>query len=263
MAKKQKKLSGIEKTKHKMRLEKEHTAKGQKEALGLTQETKGLKKLIGLSGLFWIKLVLLALFPLAFFMYSPLLFPVCLAYAGTFFIAWNLEKKANAGVKKDSRIKIPKLDAIFAIALIGFTMLCGLIVGATGETGMFEDKTNEQIRSEFSANRVDAAEIIEASGLTLSGAKKNTIQTFSMFTGYRTYFVPQYTSLFGFGNQVAFQPGSDSENKYSGTLIVRRDNGSELTRITVTRATGLPHLKGFNLFLLVFNTVILAAICGF
>jgi hypothetical protein len=269
MANTQKKMTPVERTKHRMRLEAERSEKERKEALGLAETEDGAKRRFGLNGLLIMKIVLLCLFPIAFFMYSPLLLPVAAAYAATFFIARGLQHKVNQNLKKGG-IKLFKLDAIFAVALVGVALLGGIVFSSTSEQSVFEgDRTKIEsvLKTNFGQSSIQkTADVIEKEGLNINRHARNTMQIFSLGTGERELFIFKYTSLFGFGSQVAVEGRIEATEETAGipgNLIVKADDGAQLASLTLTedRKTGLHTgaTKGFLNFIVVLNTALIVA----
>lgn len=87
-----------------------------------------------------IKLILIAAIPAVYFLCSPLLAVVVLAYFGLIVVTDNIEKNFNLGLKKDLRIHLPKTDSLLCLLLVIITV-AGVVVSSVSMTqkgGMFE-----------------------------------------------------------------------------------------------------------------------------
>ena len=60
-----------------------------------------------------IKIILIAAIPVVYFICSPLLVLVVLAYFGLIVITNNIERNYNLGLKKELHIHLPKTDSLF------------------------------------------------------------------------------------------------------------------------------------------------------
>lgn len=87
-----------------------------------------------------LKLGCIILIPIIYFVYSPLLILVLLAYASFFFLTIMAERKLNKSVIKKNHITIPKFDS--AIALV-------IVIIAT--VGIFFANNSNQKRSTFAS----------------------------------------------------------------------------------------------------------------
>ncbi|MGD9901267.1 MAG: hypothetical protein AB7S44_01880 [Spirochaetales bacterium] len=67
---------------------------------------------------FIIKIVLIALVPIFYFVYSPLLFLIMLAWIGLFFLSNIAEKNMNKSFIKSRQIHISKFDSAIALIII-------------------------------------------------------------------------------------------------------------------------------------------------
>ena len=80
-----------------------------------------------------IKIVLIAAIPAVYFLCSPLLILVVLAYFGLIVITRNIEKNFNLGLKKDLRIRLPKADSLLCLLLVIITA-AGVAVSSVSMT---------------------------------------------------------------------------------------------------------------------------------
>lgn len=122
---------------------------------------KKQKKVMSLKTFKIIKLCLITALPAAYFIYSMALLPLCILYAIMFFIAGSIERNANRNLKKEYCISISKIDSVFAFIAVAITA-AGLILSFASTSmkgGMFEGKTDEEIKAEMEEKGLDSAEI--------------------------------------------------------------------------------------------------------
>lgn len=113
-----------------------------------------------------IKLILIILIPIVYFVYSPLLIFVMIAYVGLFFLARMAERNLNKSVIRSNHIHIAKFDSAIAliiviIALVGTIMSANKKVetpkfGAMGDSKisqMFDDGRFKEIKKEQEWNQ--------------------------------------------------------------------------------------------------------------
>lgn len=94
-----------------------------------------------------IKLCLIIAIPVVYFICSPLLILVVLAYFGLIFVTNNVEKNLNQGLRKDLHVHLPKIDSILCILLIIIT-IAGTVVSSVSTTqkkSMFEGMNSTQL----------------------------------------------------------------------------------------------------------------------
>lgn len=94
-----------------------------------------------------IKISLIAAIPVVYFICSPLLAVVILAYFGLIVITNNIEKNFNLGLKKDLHIHLPKTDSLLCLLLILITVV-GIIVSSvsmTQKNSIFEGFDESQL----------------------------------------------------------------------------------------------------------------------
>ncbi len=94
-----------------------------------------------------IKIILIAAIPAVYFLCSPLLILVVLAYFGLIVITRNIEKNFNLGLKKDLRIRLPKADSLLCLLLVIITAV-GVAVSSVSMTqkgSMFEGFDDSQL----------------------------------------------------------------------------------------------------------------------
>ena len=87
-----------------------------------------------------VKIILIAAIPAVYFLCSPLLILVVLAYFGLIVITNNIEKNYNLGLKKELCIHLPKTDSLLCLLLVIVTVV-GVVVSSVSMTqkgSMFE-----------------------------------------------------------------------------------------------------------------------------
>ncbi|MCL2631046.1 MAG: hypothetical protein FWD49_05960, partial [Firmicutes bacterium] len=93
------------------------------------------------------KLILLALMPIAFFLYSVLLLPIALLYGILYFPVKRKERDMNYGLKKEFQKSIPKMDSAVALSVVAI-VLCLVSISAmtTGtQSSVYAGKSEAQI----------------------------------------------------------------------------------------------------------------------
>ncbi len=142
-----------------------------------------------------IKLCLIISIPLAYFICSPLLVVVMLAYFGLLFITNGVEKNFNHGLRRDLHVHLPKIDSILCILLVIIT-IAGTIVSSVSTTqrkSPFEGMNGTQIEESLNDMDFDSTEF---------KLKRifNKIKDFgTLMTGTRYFFVSQEGFRGGFG----------------------------------------------------------------
>jgi len=97
-----------------------------------------------------IKAVLIALIPIAYFIYSPLLVVVMILYVGLFFLAIGTERTMNKSVIKSNHIKIPKYDSAIALLLVTIALLGSIFGVSDGRHGKFANTFLSKISTSLS-----------------------------------------------------------------------------------------------------------------
>ena len=96
-----------------------------------------------------IKIILIAAIPAVYFLCSPLLVLVVLAYFGLIVITNNIEKNFNLGLKRELHIPLPKTDSLLCLLLVLITV-AGMIVSSvstTQKSSMFEGFGDAQLET--------------------------------------------------------------------------------------------------------------------
>ena len=156
------------------------------------KRVKRTKFVLPLKAYMIIKICLIASLPLVYFLFSPLLIVVVLAYIALLFITNSIEKEYNKGLKKDLRTALPKADSILCILLVLITVVCVTVssVSTTKKNSMFEGMNSSQIEN------IIGGEISESE---IKWRKvENTLKSvFTLSTGTRYLF--QSERVFGGG----------------------------------------------------------------
>jgi len=94
-----------------------------------------------------IKLCLILSIPVVYFIYSPLLILIMVAYFAMYFITRRAEKVMNAGLRKDLHTYLPKFDSILALLIIVLTCVSiGVSAAASKQkSSMFTGMNNSEI----------------------------------------------------------------------------------------------------------------------
>ncbi len=106
-----------------------------------------------------IKLCLIIAIPVVYFICSPLLIVVVLAYFGLLFITNGVEKNLNRGMRKDLRVHLPKTDSILCLLLVIITVVGTVVssVSTTQQKSVFEGMSNTQIEESLGDMDFDSA----------------------------------------------------------------------------------------------------------
>ena len=139
-----------------------------------------------------VKLVLIAAIPAVYFLCSPLLAVVVLAYFGLIVITNNIEKNFNLGLKKSLQIHLPKADSLLCLLLILITVV-GMVVSSvsmTQKSSRFEGFDESMLE-----DVIDNEDISEA-GIVWMQIWTKTKDFGTLMTGTRYLFIEQR----GFGS---------------------------------------------------------------
>ena len=156
--------------------------------LGIKREKKK-KFVLPIKAYKIIKLSLIIALPVVYFLCSPLLILVILAYIGLLVITRSIEKEYNKGLKKDLRTALPKTDSILCIlvVIIAITCVCVSSLSTTSRKSAFEGMNQEQIEEVLEFPKFDKGDI---TARKVENALKN-IATLS--TGTRYFFQSERT----------------------------------------------------------------------
>ena len=105
-----------------------------------------------------IKLCLIIAIPVVYFICSPLLILVVLAYFGLIFVTNGVEKNLNQGLRKDLHVHLPKIDSILCILLVIIT-IAGTVVSSVStnqKKSMFEGMNGAQLEEVLGENFDDS-----------------------------------------------------------------------------------------------------------
>jgi hypothetical protein len=139
-----------------------------------------------------IKIILIILFALCYFLYSPMLLFLCVAYAMLLFYARSIERTANRNLPKRLHISILKFDSVIAFFLILTTAISVTVISFSGnktQSSMFADKSTIEIRAELKEKGMTDSQIDEmisrikqnASGVSQSEKESGNV-TDNLFT---------------------------------------------------------------------------------
>ena len=109
-----------------------------------------------------IKIILIAAIPVVYFICSPLLVVVVLAYFGLIVITNNIEKNYNLGLKKELHIHLPKTDSLLCLLLVLITVV-GVVVSSvsmTQRSSMFEGFDDSQLEEVIDEGDFSSADFV-------------------------------------------------------------------------------------------------------
>lgn len=177
------------------------------DALGISR--KRHRFTISLSVFTLIKLVLIALIPIVYFVYSPLLISIMILYAATFFACFAAENGMNTSVIKSQHIKIAKFDCAIALAVIVIAV-CGGFMSLTTKT---QRSFKEFVHADSSYTQSDFFKQMQKRKNTQI-ALRNLKQFGSCLTGERNIF--KTTDGFSFGGEKPPEHGVGRPNFQGG-----------------------------------------------
>ena len=109
-----------------------------------------------------IKIILIAAIPVVYFICSPLLVVVVLAYFGLIVITNNIERNYNLGLKKELHIHLPKTDSLLCLLLVLITVV-GVVVSSvsmTQRSSMFEGFDDSQLEEVIDEGDFSSADFV-------------------------------------------------------------------------------------------------------
>ena len=109
-----------------------------------------------------IKIILIAAIPVVYFLCSPLLIVVVLAYFGLIVITNNIERNYNLGLKKELHIHLPKTDSLLCLLLVLITVV-GVVVSSvsmTQRSSMFEGFDDSQLEDVIDEGDFSSADFV-------------------------------------------------------------------------------------------------------
>ena len=109
-----------------------------------------------------IKLCLIIAIPVVYFLCSPLLILVVLAYIGLLIVTHSIEKEYNKGLKKDLRTALPKTDSILCILVVVIAVVCVAVssFSTTQKRGAFEGMNETQIEETLDMPKFDKGDMV-------------------------------------------------------------------------------------------------------
>ena len=194
-----------------------------------------------------IKIAILVLAPLSFFLYSILLFPLILIYGLLYFPTKKQERKLNYGLRKDLWTTLPKFDSMIAmVVIVVITSIVSLAMLTSGTSqsqyaGKSEVQIYQMLEAQGDKNAKQRAKDIIESGQTMTNWDKIVLQCGTLLTGQRELFKTKNESATNLGgaNIVKKKPqtnnggggGSNGGDNNSGqqTLKIRNPDGTEST----------------------------------
>ena len=157
-----------------------------------------------------IKIILIAAIPAVYFICSPLLVLVVLAYFGLIVITNNIERNYNLGLKKELHIHLPKTDSLLCLLLVLITVV-GVVVSSvsmTQRSSMFEGFDDSQLEDVIDEGDFSSADFVWMQIWT------KTKDFGTLMTGTRYFFQEQrgFGGFGGFGDPPeGFTPPSGSD----------------------------------------------------
>ena len=209
---------------------------------------RGVKRRLVLPNKAYIllKLCLIASLPAVYFLCSPLLVLVVLAYFGLVFVTNGIEKNFNLGLKKELRVQLPKTDSLLCLLLVIIAVTGMVVSSVSGQQGsMFEGFVPDELE-----------EIIEAGDFSSSDFARQQVLTRirdfgTLMTGTRYLFQEQQT--FG-GGMMAPPDGFDPPEGFEPPSDVSVPDISELLE-------DLPFSIMFSSIVKAVNSALLVLIC--
>lgn len=109
-----------------------------------------------------IKLCLIIAIPVVYFLCSPLLILVMLAYIGLLIVTHSIEKEYNKGLKKDLRTALPKTDSILCILVVVIAVVCVAVssFSTTQRVSPFEGMTETEIEETIELPKFDKGDMV-------------------------------------------------------------------------------------------------------
>lgn len=191
-----------------------------------------------------IKLILIIAIPVVYFLCSPLLAVVILAYFGLIVITNNIEKNFNLGLKKELRIHLPKTDSLLCLLLIIIT-ITGVVVSSVSMTqrgSMFEGFDESKLEEVVDEGDFSSADFVWMQIWT------KTKDFGTLMTGTRYFFQEQR----GFGKFGG--PGGDPPEGFSPPSDMDMPDMSEML-------DNLPFSVLFESIIKAVDTGMLVVIC--
>lgn len=108
-----------------------------------------------------IKLCLIIALPIVYFLCSPLLILIVLAYGGLIFVTNSIEKEYNKGLKKDLCTELPKTDSVLCILVLIVAIVCVCVssFSTTQKVSPFEGMTETEIEQMIDLPALDETDI--------------------------------------------------------------------------------------------------------
>ncbi len=197
---------------------KEIQRKEAEDALGIKRGAK-IKPIISFKTYRIIRISLIAALPVVYFLCSPFILLVLLAWIGLLFVTRSLEKNYNAGLKKDLCTKLPKTDGALCILLVILVSVSVTVssLSTTTRKTPFDGMTSEELAGKLDDFDFDDSKFIwiriESKLKDIGSAMTGTRWLFQEERGFRGGFGG------GFGgkpNMGDFQPPEGMEPPTGG-----------------------------------------------
>lgn len=129
--------------------------------LGIKRTTKK-KFVLPIKAYKIIKLCLIIAIPVVYFLCSPLLILVMLAYIGLLIVTHTIEKEYNKGLKKDLRTALPKTDSILCILVVVIAVVCVCVssFSTTQKVSPFEGMTETEIEETIDLPKFSKSDMV-------------------------------------------------------------------------------------------------------
>ncbi len=140
---------------------KEIQRKEVEDALGIKRGVN-TKPLISFKVYRIIRICLIAALPVVYFLCSPFIIVVLLAWIALLFITRSLEKNYNAGLKKDLCTKLPKTDSVLCILLVILVSVSATVssLSTTTRKTPFEGITSEELQEKLDGFDFDDSQFV-------------------------------------------------------------------------------------------------------
>ncbi len=133
--------------------------KEREDALGI-KRGKEVTPLLSFDTYRIMRICLLVALPIVYFLCSPFLILLLLAWIALIFVARSLEKKYNEGLRKDLCTKLPKTDSVLCIILVIIVVVSVAVslVSTTNKGTPFDGMTSEQLEEKLERFDFDDSE---------------------------------------------------------------------------------------------------------
>ncbi len=131
------------------------------DALGISRKNTS-RSVMSVKAYQIVRLSLVVLTPLVYFLCSPFLIVVLLLWIVLLFVSRSIEKKYNDGLKKDLQTKLPKTDSTLCIILIVIVAISVAVssFSMTSRASKFEGMNSEQLQEIVGDFKFDESEFV-------------------------------------------------------------------------------------------------------